>query len=148
MFAYCILHFALVISKLEYASLVWNSIASTDSNILERIQQKFVSLRYDPFFPHVHYSYTYALECLQIYTLRKRSYHFNALFHIKVYFGSKFYPLLEILVLAFLLDVPEIFYVQWLLLKFPSSRCTSAVNVVFRDTDIFKIKTVALIHIS
>jgi hypothetical protein len=36
-----ILYFALVISKLEYASVAWNSVTVTDSNNLKSIQRKF-----------------------------------------------------------------------------------------------------------
>jgi hypothetical protein len=36
-----VLYFTLVSSRLQYASVVWNSIISTDANELERIQQKF-----------------------------------------------------------------------------------------------------------
>jgi hypothetical protein len=39
-----ILYFALVRSKLEYVSVVWDSITSTDVNKLELIQQKFASV--------------------------------------------------------------------------------------------------------
>jgi hypothetical protein len=47
------LYFALVISKLEYASVAWNSVTITDSNKFERVQRQFtahlpqkISLRY------------------------------------------------------------------------------------------------------
>jgi hypothetical protein len=34
--------------------VVWNSIATTDANKLERIQQKFAALCYNRFLPHAH----------------------------------------------------------------------------------------------
>jgi hypothetical protein len=40
------LNFTLLGSKLEYASAVWNCITPTDANKLERIQQKFASVRF------------------------------------------------------------------------------------------------------
>jgi hypothetical protein len=50
-----ILYFALVRSKVENASVVWNSIASNDANKLECIQQKFTALYFKYFFPQADY---------------------------------------------------------------------------------------------
>jgi hypothetical protein len=56
------LYFTLVRSKFEYASVVRNSVTTTDANKLERIQQKFSAFCCNRFLPHVHYSYAKALE--------------------------------------------------------------------------------------
>jgi hypothetical protein len=88
----CMLCFTLVRSKLEYASVVWNSITTTDASKLECIQQKFAALCYNCFLPHVHCSYANVLECLKLHTLHKR-YHLDVLlFLIKVYHGLKYRP--------------------------------------------------------
>ena len=44
------------------------------------------------FFPHVHYSYAYALKALKLNTLQIRRQHFDVLFFIHVVLGSKFFP--------------------------------------------------------
>jgi hypothetical protein len=75
-----VIYFTLVRSRLEYASVLWNSITSTDANKLERIQQKFAFVCFCRFLPHIPYSYTLALEKLSLHSLRKRRHHLDALF--------------------------------------------------------------------
>jgi hypothetical protein len=86
------LYFTLIRSKLEYTSVVLNSITTSDANKLERIQQKFAALCYYRFLPHVHCSCAEALAYLKLHTLRKRRYHLDALFLIQVYRGLKYCP--------------------------------------------------------
>jgi hypothetical protein len=62
----------LVRFELEYALVAWNSIRSTDSAKLERIQKKFAPVCFYRFFPHVTYSYASALEKLGLHTLSLR----------------------------------------------------------------------------
>jgi hypothetical protein len=50
-----ILFFASVISKLEYASVAWNSVTVTDSNKLERVQKTFAALCHRRFFHNMDY---------------------------------------------------------------------------------------------
>jgi hypothetical protein len=75
-----VLYFTLVVSKLEYASGVFNFTTSTDTNKLERIQQKFASVFFYRFFPRISYNYTDASEKLSLQYLRKRRHHLDASF--------------------------------------------------------------------
>jgi hypothetical protein len=84
------LYIALVWSKLEYASVVWNSMTSTDASKLERIQQRFAALCFYRFFPQD--CYTLALQELNLHTLSMRRHHLDAVFLTQVYSGSKFCP--------------------------------------------------------
>jgi hypothetical protein len=129
------LYCTLVRSKLEYASVAWNSITSTDASKLERIQRKFVSLCHRRFFSHLPYSYV-ALNHLEFHTLSDRRCHLDALFLLNVYNGSKFCPtLLE----TFGLRVPDrnfrdfkLFHVDLNRRNCPSARCASAANAISR----------------
>jgi hypothetical protein len=74
-----VLYLTLVRPRLVCASVVWNSITSTDANKLERIQQKFTSVCFSDFVSHVAYNYTVALEKLGLPSLRKGRHYFDAL---------------------------------------------------------------------
>ncbi|PNF40967.1 hypothetical protein B7P43_G08815 [Cryptotermes secundus] len=146
-----ILYFTLVRSKVEYASVVWNSITSTDANKLERIQQEFTALCFKRFFPQVDYRYDFALEQLKLHTLQKKRYHLDALFLIQVYRGSILCPSAFESVglrvpIRYIRDSP-MFNVCSVSKNCPSARCASAANVVCRDTDVFGPKTLLMKHI-
>jgi hypothetical protein len=87
-----ILYITLITSKLDYASVAWNSIMSTDANKLERIKQRFAALCFNRFFLDVHYGYSLPLKELKLHTLHMRRHHLDALFLTQVYFGFKFCP--------------------------------------------------------
>jgi hypothetical protein len=85
------LYITVVRSKIEYASVISNSITSTDANKLERIQQRFAALCFKRFFnPEVPYCYSFVFEQLKLLTLRVRRHRLDAFFLTQVYSGSKF----------------------------------------------------------
>jgi hypothetical protein len=134
---------------LEYTSVVWNSVTSTDANKLERIQQKFASVCFYHYFPHVPYIYTDALEKLSLQTLYKRR-HLYALFFVHVYRGFKSCAsLLENVSLR--APPSNIRYFQFFGVRpsnkhRPSARCAYAANAVGKDLDIFAVGAVSLRH--
>jgi hypothetical protein len=142
------LYITLVRPKLEYTSVVWNSIMSTNANKLECIQQRFVALCFNRFFPQAHYSYSLALEELKLHTLCMTRQHLDALFLIQVYLGSKFCPsVLEIVGPR----VPGPHIRDFALFNVcsskycPSSRCASAVMLFARPLKYLELKAFSLI---
>jgi hypothetical protein len=82
------LYSSLVRLKLEYTSVAWNSLTTTDSNKLERIQKTFATLCYNRFFKHHNaYNYNYVLDKLKLNTLQERLRNFDVLFIRNVYIG-------------------------------------------------------------
>ncbi|PNF35360.1 hypothetical protein B7P43_G02582 [Cryptotermes secundus] len=146
-----ILYFTLVRSKVEYASVVWNSITSTDGNKLERIQQKFTALCFKRCFSSSRLLLRFCFRQLKLHTLHKRRYHLDALFLVQVYRGSVLCPSafetfgLRVPV-RYIRDFP-MFNVCSVRKNCPSARCAYAVNVVCRDVDVFGPKTLLMKHI-
>jgi hypothetical protein len=138
-----VLYFTLVESKLECASVEWNSITSTDTSKLERIQQKFMSICCYRFSPHVPYNYTAALEKLGLHSLCKKRYYFDAHFLIQVYHDLKSCTIL--LVPPSNLRESLLFCACPSDKHCPSARCAYVANVaVGKDLDIFALGTVSL----
>jgi hypothetical protein len=60
-----VLYITLILSKLEYASVVWNNLTLSDSNKLENIQRKFANVCYNRFIqPNSLYNYESILDDL------------------------------------------------------------------------------------
>jgi hypothetical protein len=142
------LYCTLVRPKLEYASVTWNSITSTDASKLERIQRKFVFLCHRSFYSHLPYSYTNALNYLKLHTLSDRRCHLDALFLLQVYSGLKICPtLLETVGLRGpnrnFTDF-KLFHVNLNCRNCPSARCASAANAISGDISIFNGRSVLI----
>jgi hypothetical protein len=145
-----ILCFSLVRPKLEYASVVWNSITSTNANKLQRIQKKFVALCYNRFIsPDSNgYSYANALQVLNLRNLHERRHQLDAIFAINVFLGSKPCPsTMDIIGLRIptrnLRDF-SLFHVSSSYTNCPSGRCATAANSVCNQLDVFRRQIVTL----
>jgi hypothetical protein len=88
LYAHIILYATLVRSTLEYASVVWDSITSSDAHGLELIQQRFAALCLTASFPVPRC----AILLHKLHPLRTRRHRIVALFLIHVYLVLKFCP--------------------------------------------------------
>lgn len=83
----------LVQSKLEYASVIWNSITSTHSTELERIQTKFAALCYTRFFNSVrNFKYEDILLALHFVCMRVHVHAWETSIFDLLYDASAYYP--------------------------------------------------------
>jgi hypothetical protein len=60
------LYLMFVRSALEYVPIVWNVIASSDANKLERVKQRFVDLNFDLSFLQIYCKCSFVLEDLNV----------------------------------------------------------------------------------
>jgi hypothetical protein len=137
-----VLYSTLVRSKIEYASVVWNSTTITDSSKLERIQRKFVALCYTRFFNGVcDYNYEDILVRLNFLTLHLRKRHLDALFLINVFKGkiscSSVSDTVSLRIPTRSIRDYTTFTMHRNFKVSPSARCVSAANAVCRSIDIF-----------
>jgi hypothetical protein len=79
----------LVRSRLEYAPVIWNSVTSTDAKKLERIEQKFASVRVYRFPPRAPYDYTSALKNLSLHSISELETSPWSIIFVQVYGGLK-----------------------------------------------------------
>jgi hypothetical protein len=145
-----ILFFALVRSKLEYASVAWNSATATDSNKLERMQKKVATLCHKRFFCDIEYHYDITLEKLNLQTLHIRRHHINALFLINAFCGTKYCPsVLETVGLRVpTRNIRNFTTFSCSFSHCPSARCVSAANAVYKFMDIFNKSPLSLNSLS
>ena len=132
------LHSTLIRSKLQYASVVWNSVTSTNTSKLECIQHKFfISLSLSLF-----QSLTMKLyKCpnyLKFLTSKPLEVSHQHAFLLKIYNSSEYFPaLLETVGLHWpTWDLRDftLFNVDLKCCNCPSARCTSADNAIHKDT--------------
>jgi hypothetical protein len=146
------LYCTLIRCKLEYASVVWNSVTTTDANKLERIQQKFAALCYNrPPLPKSISLIPMLLSTLNsiLYVREEITSMLFSLFKFTLVLNSArlYWKLLAFMsLLGTSRDFP-LFYVCPTIKNCPSARCASAANVVCRDFDIFRRHNVSLEHI-
>jgi hypothetical protein len=127
---------------------VWNSITSTNTKRVERIQRRFADRCFNRYFPPPpYYNYAYASEYLTLHTSRTRRYHLDALFLTEAYLCSKYFPFrFEAVDLRF----PTRYIRDFSLFDvcYSSKNCpagfTSVDGIICMKSNIFVTKTVSL----
>jgi hypothetical protein len=147
------LYSTLVRSRIEYASVVWNSITVTDSAKLERIQRKFAALCCTRFFNGVcDCKYEDILVRLNFSTLHLRRRHLDALFLINLSKGkmscSSVFDTVSLRIPTRSVRDYSTFTLHRNFKVSPAARCVSAANAVCRSIDIFNKDCIRLTDVS
>jgi hypothetical protein len=139
------LYLAVVRPKLEYASIVWNSVTSPDAKKLEHIQRKIAVVCYNRLLSADSNGYGYANVCqvLNLHTLHERRHQLDAIF-VNVFLGSKSCPstmdIIGLEVPTWKLREFSLFHVCLSYKNCPSTRCGTAANLGCNKLYIFRSK--------
>jgi hypothetical protein len=133
-----VLYTTLARPKLEYASVAWNSITSTDSSKLKRVQIKFATLYHSRFCAGICGSnYEGMLSRLNISSLHSRRKHLDALFLINVFKNkiscSSIFDTVNLCITSGRIRHFSTFAVDHNFKVSPSARCVSAVNAIYKE---------------
>jgi hypothetical protein len=148
-----VLYTTLVRPKLEYASVAWNSITSTDSFKLERVQIQFATLYHSKFCAGVCGSnYEGILSRLNISTLNSRRKRLDALFLINVFKNkiscSSIFDTVNLRIPSRRIIDFSTFVVNYNFKVNPSARCVSAAKAICKEIYIFNKDKITLADIS
>jgi hypothetical protein len=147
-----VLYTTLIRPKLEYASVAWNSITSTDSSKLKRVQIKFATLYHSRFcagFCGSNYEGT--LSTLNISTLHSRRKHLDTLFLINVFknkISCSISDTVNLRIPSRRIRDFSTFVVNHNFKVSPSARCVSAANAICKEIDIFNKDKITLVDVS
>jgi hypothetical protein len=125
-------------SRLEYRSVFWNFITTTNSDKPVHIQHSVAVPSYNSFLPHVSYSYTKDLGYLKFHDVHKKSNYLDIPFLFQIDDSFKNFPsLLEadgLQVLTWFLRDSSTFNFSPSIKTCPAARGASAVDAVCRDS--------------
>jgi hypothetical protein len=124
----------LLYSKLEYESVAWNSIKSTDSSKLERVKEFFYLVPYQIFAGVCYSNCKGILARLNISTLHSRRKHLDALFLINVFKNkincSSIFDTISLQIPARIIRDLSTSVVSHNFKVSPLAKCVSAANVI------------------
>jgi hypothetical protein len=131
-------YLALIRSKLDYVSIVWNSIICTKAKKLEHIQRNFLVLCNNRFFSFDHVTYEYSFKLLNRNAPYDWRLHLDALFLFYVHSSLKCCPPFSILLVS---EIVLVIYKNSTTFSFPCKKSpsgrVSAANLMCKDVDIF-----------
>jgi hypothetical protein len=144
-----VLYISLVRSKLEYASIAWNNLTTTDSNKLQSIQKKFAHLCYRRYYQsEFPCNYDVILETLGSSTLHSRPSHLDDLFLIIVFNNAidcqYIMDTVSLRVPYKLISDSSIFSVSKALRTSPSATYSTVVNIIYQFLVVFSTTTISL----
>uniref|UniRef100_A0A0K8RF85 Putative jockey ele1 orf2-h 1e-120-j 4 n=1 Tax=Ixodes ricinus TaxID=34613 RepID=A0A0K8RF85_IXORI len=134
---------ALVRSRLEFASVVWNSLTSTQSLSIESVQKRMIRILYDRHFQRrFYYDYEFLLKSVLLTTLSNRRFERDLIFLHRVVNGwtdaNQLLNSVDFHVPCRVTRNLNVFYIQFMSKLSPLSRMQLSFNTIASSTlDIF-----------